>query len=72
MRTLLDVRKQPLRAGLVWAMLYVPLSILIHMLFGEAFSGRQIVITAVLAVPFGILWGYSTKFVLKGSPHRAR
>ena len=72
MRSLLDVRNHPLRAGLAWAVLYAPLSILIHMLFGETLSVRRIVIIAALAIPFGILWGYSTKFVLKGSPDRAR
>ena len=72
MRSIFDVANHPFRAGLAWAAFYIPLSILINLLFGETLSARRIVIIAVLAIPFGILWGYSTKFVLKGGSSHAR
>jgi hypothetical protein len=68
----LDVRRHPLRAGLLWAVLFVPLSTLIDLLFGGTFSERQIMVMAVLAIPCGIFWGYAMQFVSKRSPPRAR
>ncbi|MGV7120924.1 hypothetical protein [Sphingopyxis sp. 550A] len=71
-RSALDVRTHPFRSGLVWAAIYLPLMLLINLLLGNQLSERQIIIMALLAVPAGILWGYSTKFVLKGGSSRAR
>lgn len=57
-----DLRQHPIRAGLCWAILFASLFLLLSLLIGDEVPIERFAVTALLAVPGGIVWAFVTRW----------